>query len=71
MKVAPIAFLLLGCGGAERPACAPETLATLEAAYVAEVLSSCPGYKTPEECPAYPEIRARFQAKRAEWEQCK
>lgn len=62
-------FLLSGCWG-EKPACAPEALALLEANYVSEVLVSCDGYEKPEECPAYEPIKARYAQKREAWIQC-
>jgi hypothetical protein len=66
-----LCILLVGCGGAqERPACAPEALALIEAAYVSEVLRACSSHETPEACPEYKGIRAKFHAKRAEWEKC-
>ena len=40
-------------------------------AYVSEVLTTCAAHKTPEECPEYPAIKARFEQKRTEWEACK
>ena len=35
--------LLAGCGPS-KPACTPESLAALEAAYVSEVLAACAGF---------------------------
>jgi hypothetical protein len=72
MKSLLIALALTACGpGTERPACAPQALVLLETAYVSEVLTTCAEHKTPEECPEYPAIKARFEQKRAEWEACK
>ncbi len=66
-----LVLCLLGCSAVEeRPPCSVTALAALESAYVAETLSTCAGHQSPEECPAYPEIKARFEAKRAEWEKC-
>lgn len=53
----------------ERPACAPEALAKIEAAYIAEAVQACQG-STFETCPALPGIREKYRAKRAEWETC-
>jgi hypothetical protein len=65
------AMLLASCAGTtERPACSPETLAALETAYVAEVLSACADYDAPELCPVYEEIRVRYAEKRKAWEVC-
>lgn len=67
-----IVILLALCSGCatERPACSPEALGRLEATYVAEVLTACSAFDTPEACPAYPEIQRRFAQKREEWQAC-
>lgn len=53
----------------ERPACSQETLAELEAAYVAEAISTCRG-KTRETCAELPAIEAKYKAQREEWIAC-
>ena len=61
----------IGCShAAQRPACAPERLAEIEAAYVSEVVFACEGY-TLSTCPRYLEIRAHYDALRESWVQCK
>jgi hypothetical protein len=65
------AVCLLSCShAAQRPACSPEYLAEIEAAYVAEAVAACRGQKV-ETCDALPEIRARYDALREEWVQCR
>lgn len=59
------------CSGVQNPACHQANLARIESSYVAEVLVSCSEYKTPEECPRYEEIKARWEQKRQEWIKCK
>lgn len=54
----------------EPPACAPDVLAKLEAAYLAEAMTACVG-KTVETCGALPAIEAKYAAKREEWIQCR
>ena len=62
---------ILGCSqAAQRPACSPEYLAEIEAAYVAEAVAACRGQQV-ETCDALPEIRARYDALREEWVQCR
>jgi hypothetical protein len=55
----------------EKPACAPEALAAIEAQCATDILAGCPTQQTPEECEAYPAIRATCQQRRADWENCK
>jgi hypothetical protein len=70
-RLSLLTLALLGCAAVEeRPACSATALAALESAYVAETLAACAGHQTPEQCPAYPEIKARFESKRSEWEKC-
>jgi hypothetical protein len=64
------ALLATGCAATQNPACSQANLALIESSYVAEVLTSCSDYKTPEECPRYEEIKARWEEKRQEWIQC-
>ena len=60
---------LVGCAGQERPACSPEALATLEAAYVAEITRACAG-STLEDCDQAEQIEATHQVRLQEWVQC-
>ena len=64
------ALLAIACAGAERSACSPEALATLEARYVAEAGAACVGH-TYDDCPALRDIRAKYKAEREEWVQCR
>ena len=64
------ALIAVACAGTERPACSPEALAALEARYVAEASAACTGF-TYEDCPALPEIRAKYKTEREEWVQCR
>lgn len=70
-RVVPIAAvaLLFGCSHQEKPACAPEALAKIQAAYMAEALNSCQGF-TYDDCPALPALREKYGKQRAEWEAC-
>jgi hypothetical protein len=70
MRPFALSLLLLACAS-ERPACSPAALAALETAYATEVFSTCDGYDTPEQCPDYPAIKARFAAKREAWVSCR
>lgn len=64
-------LVAFGCASAvQRPACAPERLAEIEAAYVTEVVFACEGY-TLATCPRYLEIRDHYDALREEWVQCR
>ena len=61
-----VATLASGC----RPSpCAPERLAEIEAAYVAEMLASCQGY-TRATCPATSRIEAKYAEQRSGWVRC-
>jgi len=64
------ALLPVACAGSERPACSPEALAALEARFVAEATAACAGH-TYDDCPALPDIRAKYKAEREEWVQCR
>jgi hypothetical protein len=64
------ALLAVACAGTERPACSPEALVALEARYVAEAAAACAGH-TYDDCPALPDIRAKYKAEREEWVQCR
>lgn len=61
----------IGCSpAAQRPACAPERLAEIEASYITEVMFACEG-KTLSTCERYLEIREHYDAIREEWVQCR
>jgi hypothetical protein len=62
--------LAVACASTERPACSPNTLAALEARYIAEAAAACAGH-TYDDCPALPEIRAKYKTEREEWVQCR
>jgi len=64
-----LATVLAACGP-EKPACSPESLAALEAAYVRDVLAACEGHPEPEACPAFKAIEAEYEQKREEWVRC-
>jgi hypothetical protein len=64
-------LLLVGCSGVQNPACSQANLARIESSYVAEALLSCSGYKTPEECPKYEPIKAKWEVERQKWVECK
>ena len=49
---------------------AVEALAALEARYIAEASAACVGF-TYDDCPALPDIRAKYKAAREEWVQCR
>ena len=70
-KLLPALLLLSACSATQKPQCSEMALAQIESLYVAEVLTSCSGYKTPEECPRYEEIRGRYEQKRNEWVKCR
>lgn len=70
---------VIGCAtlkSAERNPCPPHDLATLDARYVAEAVSTCKaeldrtGLKGADECQALPGIRAKYSAERARWVEC-
>lgn len=63
------ACIALACSK-ERPACSPEALAAVEAAYVHEALTTCAG-KTAATCPELPAIREKYRGLRKEWETCR
>ena len=66
-----VVFACIACGAStERPACAPEALAAIEAAYVAEAIAACQG-ETEETCEALPAIREKYRAKREAWRTCR
>lgn len=54
----------------ERPACSEQTLAQIEAAYVAEAVAACKG-KTVETCPELPAIEKKYSTQREEWVSCR
>lgn len=62
-------LMACGPGATDRPACSPQALAAVEAAYIAEAVQACQGH-TFDDCPALPAIREKYRAKRAEWEHC-
>lgn len=68
-----VAFVLVatesGCSHNERPACSAQTLAELEALYLAEVLAACQG-TTLEQCPEAARIEAAHQQRLEEWARC-
>lgn len=64
------AMLTMSCKP-ERPACQPQRLAEIEAAYVAEAVAACRDAGTLEACAELPEIEARYAQKREEWIQCR
>lgn len=55
--------------GPTKPVCAPEQLAKIEVAFVAEATEACAG-KTIDTCEALPAIREKYAAKRKEWVNC-
>lgn len=61
-------MVLAGCGPS-KPACTPEQLAALEAAYVAEALAACRGFDY-DTCPTLPALRVKYEAKRGAWIRC-
>jgi hypothetical protein len=56
--------------GPDPPACAPEQLASIESAFVAEAVQACAG-RTKDNCPALPSIEQKYRDKREEWIQCR
>ena len=67
---------LVSCGAAQNPKCPDTKLATLEARYIAEVVSACAEYggenePSVEECPDYPRIRDKYDALRKEYVECR
>ncbi len=68
-----LALVLTGCGSAsmaaEPPDCSELTLTKIEAAYLSEAALACRGYGY-DDCPELPAIRAKYQAKRREWQNC-
>jgi len=55
--------------GCARGPCAPERLAELEAAYVAEMVAACQGY-TRATCPSAGRIEAKYAEQRSGWVRC-
>lgn len=51
--------------------CSDAALVEIEASYVAAVVAACREYETPEECPAYPVLRAEAERRRKEWVECR
>lgn len=63
--------MLSGCQRpAESPECSGSTLATIEAAYVAEALTACRG-ETFTSCRALPALEAKYTLQREEWSRCR
>lgn len=67
-SVAVIVAALASCR-VYRPACQPEALARIEAAYVAETTAACKGYDL-ETCPSIGAIETKYAAMREEWARC-
>ena len=70
--LALMAFVLLGCSGAqEPPACNPQELAKLDAAFLTEATVACKleggDYDT---CKALPALREKYARLRQEWIEC-
>ena len=59
----------LSLSGCTRGPCAPERLAELEAAYVAEMVAACQGY-TRATCPSAGRIEAKYAEQRSGWVRC-
>jgi hypothetical protein len=73
LKLWLVVAFLGGCAALsppERPECAPELLARLSAAEVAEVLLACEGVSELECAEARNAIRVRYSAKRDAWVHC-
>lgn len=73
---ATLVGLLLGCSAlaAKNPPTCPQTdLAKLEAEYVAEAVLACKaeGATSAATCKALPAIKAKYDAKRKAWVECK
>lgn len=67
------AVLAIACAPARHapnPACSKERLAAIEAAFVAEAVTTCRGY-TITTCAELPKVEAKYQAQREEWVQCR
>lgn len=67
------AVLAIACAPARHapnPACSKERLAAIEAAFVAEAVTTCRGY-TVTTCAELPKVEAKYQAQREEWVQCR
>lgn len=72
LALAPLAVvaLLAACAGCrQRAVCGPQQLASIEAAYVAEMLAACQGH-TRQACPAAKGIEERAHGRREEWIRC-
>ena len=63
-----VAALSVGCN-TYRPACTPQQLATIEAAYVAEATAACKGYGL-DDCPFIDAIETKYAEQREEWARC-
>lgn len=74
--IASIVSLLLVACPEDRPACAPATLAAIEARCTTEQLlviqtGGCDGYRVLDECPALDPVRKACDVRRQEWIQCR
>lgn len=65
-----LALALAACLRTERPACSASSLASIEAAYVAEALIVCRGQRF-ESCKELPALEAKYSAQREEWIACR
>lgn len=62
---------LLAAGCRRKPACGPEDLAAIEAAYIAAVVAACRKEgSTFDQCAARAPIEERYATKREEWVRC-
>jgi hypothetical protein len=67
-----MAGILGACAAGQtmRPECNEAVLAHIEAAYVAEAIEACAGQRW-EECEDLPVVRAKYDALREGWVQCR
>lgn len=64
-----LAGLISGCREVP-PACAPEALGRIEAAYLADVVTKCKGFSY-DACPVRAQLEETYAAKRAAWVACR
>jgi hypothetical protein len=73
VRVLILLFALPGCQASisETPGCTEPDLAVLAASYAAAIVEACPGYRAPEDCPAFAAIEREYDARFERWAQCR
>jgi hypothetical protein len=73
VRVIVLLLAMPGCASSisQTPGCTEPDLAVLAASYATAIVEACPGYREPEDCPAFRDVEREYDARFERWTQCR